>query len=78
MRSDSVAVNIFQKIFHGLVGLTDKILEWKLFIAGGAAHGYLIAGAAYMQIPVADRAGKGGLGVPWRKIAHISSCFGAI
>ncbi len=67
---NSVAIYIFQKFFHWLVSLCNKILEGKFFIAMGAGHICFQAGAFNIQRLAAFKAGQACPGLAWRKISH--------
>ena len=46
---DAIAVDVFQKVLHGFIRLTDVVLKRKLGLAGRAVHVYLVTGAGYVQ-----------------------------
>lgn len=58
--SDSVAINVFEKLLHGLVGLADEVAQRVLRVACGAAHVDLAAGALNQQWRAATGTGQGG------------------
>lgn len=67
---DAVAVDVFQKMLHGFVRLTDVVLERKLGLAGRAVHIDLVAGAGDMQGRAAGRAYKRSLDITGCKKSH--------
>ena len=46
---NAVAVDVFQKMLHGFIGLANVILKRKLCLAGRAVHVHFVAGAGYVQ-----------------------------
>lgn len=67
---DAVAVDVFQKMLHDFVRLTDVVLERKLGLAGRAVHIDFVAGAGDMQGRAAGRAYKRSLDITWCKKSH--------
>ena len=45
---NAVAVDVFQKMLHGFIGLANVILKRKLCLAGRAVHVHFVAGAGYV------------------------------
>lgn len=73
MRSDPVAINILEELFHGRIRFANIIAERIARSAGWAMHDYLAAAAIYMQRLCANRTGMSGRDVPRREITHMAS-----
>ena len=67
---DAIAVDVFQKVLHGFIRLTDVVLKRKLGLAGRAVHIDFVAGAGDMQGRAAGRAYECSLDITGYKKSH--------